>query len=358
MKRRRKRGLFLRKNRRKKRFGKIRFGLLTAAMFFLAGRYFAPGEWNLPWWVSEKLPKQGTVFGWQVPETVLTALSGLDEWLYNGSFQLRMGWQEAVGGKETNPLPEPGELTVDYLDVGQGDCALIQTGDHAMLFDCGTDDKGTYIQNYLQKQGIEKLDYVIGSHSDSDHIGGMDVVVSKFDCETIFMSDFEKDTDSVRDVKLALEYRGYQATCPEPGEVYPLGDASFTILGPIWEYEGDSNNNSIAIRFTYGENSFLFTGDAQEEEEMDLVANGLTLQSDVYQVGHHGSDTATSWRFLTAVRPSYGVISCGKDNDYGHPHQEVLERLALMGTKILRTDEQGIVRITSDGENLRWGTER
>lgn len=328
-------------------------------MVFLAGRYLAPVEWELPWWVSAKLPQQCTILGWQVPEQILAGLGKADDWLYEHSFWIRMRLQEVlVRNNSTNPLPEPGELTVDYLDVGQGDCALIRMGEHAMLFDCGTDDKGTYIQYYLQKEGIEKLDYVIGSHPDSDHIGGMDVVISKFDCEQIFLSDYEKNTDSVRDVKAALKYRGYRAYCPKPGEVYSLGDANFTVLAPIWDYEEDSNNNSIAIRLVYGENSFLFTGDAEEEEETDMVANGLTLQSDVYQVGHHGSSNATSWRFLMAVRPEIAVISCGVENDYGHPHKEVLERLAIMGTKVLRTDEQGVVRITSDGKTLNWGTER
>lgn len=359
MKRRKKKVFFSRKYRRKRGLKKVRYSLLAVVLILMAGRYFAPAGWKLPWWVSAKLPAQGNIFGWQVPEGILAGLSKADIQIFEWTGDIRLRLQEMTGQDEGSmPLPEPGELTVDYLDVGQGDCALIQMGDHVMLFDCGTDDKGTYIQNYLQKQGIEKLDYVIGSHPDSDHIGGMDVVISKFDCETIFMSDFEKDTTTVRDVELALEYRGYEAYCPEPGQAYPLGDANFTVLAPIWKYEDDSNNNSIAIRLVYGENSFLFTGDAEEEEETDMVANGLTLQSDVYQVGHHGSNTATSWRFLTAVRPKYAVISCGANNDYGHPHQEVLDRLSLMGTKILRTDEQGIIRITSDGANLNWGTER
>lgn len=348
------------KRKRKKSIRKAGYGFWLACLIFLVGRYLTPPTWELPWWVNAKIPAHCKILNWQVPEPVLSGLIKTDAWLYDTGFPMRMRLQEFMERADgnTRPLPEKGDLTIDYLDVGQGDCALIQMNDHAMLFDCGTDEKGSYIQYYLQKQGITKLDYVIGSHPDSDHIGGMDVVVSKFDCEQIFMSDYEKDTDSVRDVRLALAYRGYRAVCPKPGEAYSLGDATFTVLAPIWDYEDDSNNNSIAIRLEYGENSFLFTGDAEEEEETDMVANGLSLQSDVYQVGHHGSSSSSSWRFLMAVRPELAVISCGKDNDYGHPHQEVLERLAIMGTKVLRTDQQGVVRITSDGNALNWGSER
>lgn len=306
-----------------------------------------------------KVPQQVRIGGWQVPEKILEGLRTADAFFQRQTEGIRARWLELTGQNTGSmPLPESGELTVDFLDVGQGDCALIQVDGHAMLFDCGPEDRGTYVQNYLEKQNIETLDYVIGSHPDSDHIGGMDVVVSKFDCSMIFMPDVEKDSSSVRDVELALEYRGYDTVSPEPGQVYQLGDASYTILGPVWYYENDSNNNSIAIRLVYGSNSFLFTGDAEEEEEADMVANGLDMRADVYQAGHHGSNTASSWRLLTAVRPSYTVISCGAGNDYGHPHQEVLDRLETMGSIIYRTDQQGTVRVTSDGVNLSWRTER
>lgn len=283
-----------------------------------------------------------------IPEELLT--SG---WVGDVTREIRTltGQRQKIPGK-----PLSGQLTVDFIDVGQGDCTLIMVDDHAMIFDCGPEDTGTYLQSYLRKQGISKLDYVIGSHPDADHIGGMDVIMTKFDCETIMMPDFEKSSSSVRGVEEALDYKGYRVTYPQPGEVYQLGGASFTILAPIWFYAGDANNNSIAIRLEYGSNSFLFTGDAETEEETDMTASGAILKSDVYQAGHHGSSDASSMRFLKAVRPEYAVISCGEDNDYGHPHRETLERFRQLGIQVFRTDEQGTIRVTSDGENLTWST--
>lgn len=350
--------IFGRSGKRRKSWKRVLYSIAGLVVLFFAARYFTPDSLQLPWWVSAKLPQQVSIGDWSVPEELLNTLGRADEFLREQAEDGKARWQELTGQSSTMPVPEDGQLTVDFLDVGQGDCALIQVDGHAMLFDCGPEDKGTYIQKYLQEQGVEKLDYVIGSHPDSDHIGGMDVIITKFDCEAVFMPDFEKDSSSLRGVEQALSYRGYEAIVPEPGQVYELGDARFTVLAPIWRYENDSNNNSIAIRLVYGENSFLFTGDAEEEEETDMVANGLTLRADVYQVGHHGSSTASSWRFLTAVQPSYAVISCGEDNDYGHPHAEVLERLRSVGSKIYRTDEQGTVRVTSNGTELTWTTER
>lgn len=259
----------------------------------------------------------------------------------------------------TDTMPDravSGELTVDFIDVGQGDVALIMLDGHAMLFDCGPDAKGTYLQNYLQKQGITRLDYVIGSHPDEDHIGGMDVIVTKFDCGTVMMPDYERDTSCYRNVRDAMDYRGYELTVPEPGQVYELGEAQFTILAPLYCYEGDTNNNSIAVRLKYGSRSFLFTGDAEIQEEQDMLESGMYLKSDVYQAGHHGSRNASSREFLEAVLPGYAVISCGKDNDYGHPHQETLQRLQAAGAQIMRTDTQGTIRFTTDGAGLYWST--
>ena len=232
--------------------------------------------------------------------------------------------------REHDPMPlrsVRGELTVDFLDVGQGSCALITLDEHAMLYDCGPDDKGTYIEYYLQKQGIRRLDYVIGSHPDADHIGGMDVVLTKFECDTVLMPGLERDTAAYRDVKEVLRYRGYRSIQPSAGTVYDFGDAQFVVLGPIQLYPEEPNNNSIVIRLKYGANTFLFTGDAQTDEERDILESGEYLRSQVYLAGHHGSRNASSPEFLAAVQPEYAVISCDPQNDYGHPHEETLERL-------------------------------
>lgn len=246
-------------------------------------------------------------------------------------------------------------LKVHYLDVGQGDCTLIESGEHAMLIDAGNNNKGTYVQNYLQKQGIEKLDYVIGTHPDADHIGGVDVVLTKFKCETVIMPDRENKTKTYDDVIQAMKYKGIKRTAPEVGKEYALGDARFTIVAPAKENYGDNNNDySVGILLKYGEKRFLFTGDAEEASEEDMQESGIDLHADVYKAAHHGSRSASTEKFMNAVNPEYAVISCGEGNSYGHPHSEVLNRFRQMGIKVFRTDEQGTIIAESDGTSITW----
>lgn len=257
--------------------------------------------------------------------------------------------------QETQIRETPGErkAEIHFLDVGQGDAALIKCGEEAMLIDAGENDKGTAVQLYLQKQGVKKLKYLVLTHPDSDHIGGADVIITKFDIETILMPDYEKDNKTYEEVKNALRAKSERAYAPHPGEEYALGGGVFTILAPNRRYQ-DANNSSIALLFQLGETRFLFTGDAEEEAEMDMLQNGLSLQADVYQAGHHGSSTASTEAFLTAVDADYAVISCGEDNSYGHPHAEVLNRMRAMGMKVYRTDEQGSILAETDGNKITW----
>ena len=249
--------------------------------------------------------------------------------------------------------PVSQELTVHFIDVGQGDCTLITCGDDAMLIDAGDNNQGTKIQNYLQHEGISQLKYVVCTHPDADHIGGMDVILYKFDCETIFMTDEEKDTATYRDVINTMENKRYKRTLPIVGDTYQLGDAQFTIIAPS-QMVDDSNNNSIALMLTHGENTFLFTGDAEEDEESDIVKSGLLSGIDVYKAGHHGSRSSSSEELLDAVTPEYAVISCGEGNKYGHPHAQTLNNFRMMGIQTFRTDEQGTIVAVSNGEDITW----
>ena len=249
--------------------------------------------------------------------------------------------------------PVSQERTVHFIDVGQGDCTLITCGDDAMLIDAGDNNQGTKIQNYLQHEGISQLKYVVCTHPDADHIGGMDVILYKFDCETIFMTDEEKDTATYRDVINTMENKRYKRTLPIVGDTYQLGDAQFTIIAPS-QMVDDSNNNSIALMLTHGENTFLFTGDAEEDEESDIVKSGLLSGIDVYKAGHHGSRSSSSEELLDAVTPEYAVISCGEGNKYGHPHAQTLNNFRMMGIQTFRTDEQGTIVAVSNGEDITW----
>ncbi len=253
-------------------------------------------------------------------------------------------------------LPEDNEestLEIHFIDVGQGDATLFMCDGEYMLLDTGDNNKGTLVQNYLQKRGIENLKYLVLTHPDADHIGAAPVIITKFDIENIFMSAFEKSNKTYERLLESISYRNYVWSTPEVGSTYTLGGALITIIAPNAVYT-DPNNASIALKVTHGENTFLFTGDAGEEAENDMLMNGMDLSATVYQVGHHGSKTSSSDAFLDAVHPEFAVISCAEQNSYGHPHAATLNKLRSMGVKVYRTDEQGSIVAVSDKTNLTW----
>lgn len=248
-----------------------------------------------------------------------------------------------------------GTLEVHFLDVGQGDATLIRQGEHAMLIDGGDNSEGTAVQAYLQSQGVEHLDYVVGTHPDADHVGGLDVVLYKFSWDWVILPDAEKDTRTYQDVLKVIKDKNQPITRPVVGDTYDLGMAEFTVIAPVEEDYGDSwNDYSVGIRLDFGENSFVFTGDAEEEAEEDMLQSGMELSADVLKIAHHGSDTANTPEFLEEVRPEFAVISCGEGNRYGHPRAEVLNNLRSMGIKVFRTDEQGTIVAVSDGSTITW----
>lgn len=244
-------------------------------------------------------------------------------------------------------------MRVHFIDVGQGDATLITCGDEAMLIDAGDNSKGTTVQLYLKKQGIDKLKYLILTHPDADHIGGADVIVSKFNVDTLFMSEFTKDNKTYNELISAIDYKGLSWSIPNVGNTYSLGSAEFTIIAPNTTYS-DPNNSSIALILRNGENSFLFTGDAEEDAEYDILANGLDIDCDVYKAGHHGSKTASTKELIEQSSPEYVVVSCGEDNSYGHPHAEPMNLFRSKGMQLFRTDEQGSIIATTDGNGITW----
>lgn len=246
------------------------------------------------------------------------------------------------------------DMEVHFIDVGQGDSTLIKAGDHAMLIDAGDNSEGTAVQSYLNSQNVDKLDYVIGTHPDADHIGGLDVIIYKFDCKKVFMPDIASDTKTYDDVIQALKSKNQKAQVPKLGRTYSLGDATFTVIAPVKEYGNETNNWSIGIVLQYGENRFLFTGDAEKEAEDDILAKGEDISADVYKASHHGSKTGSSDDFLDKVNPEYAVISCGEENKYGHPSAQTLNNFRSRGIKTFRTDNQGTIVAYSDGKNITW----
>ena len=276
------------------------------------------------------------------------------------------GTESADSGTESKPEAKA-LLKIHFLDVGQGACALIESDGHYMLIDGGGRDSSSFTVSYLAQLGIEKFDYMVATHFDEDHIAGLIGVFNKFAVETILEPSYETDTSIYKSFKEAEKNSKAKVIIPEPGEEYTLGDAKFTVLAPK-KPENDTdqetasedlkeNNQSICILLKNGDNKVLFTGDAEQEEEQYLVDSGRDIRADVYLVGHHGSGSSTSELLLDAVQPEYAVISCGTGNDYGHPVQEVLDRLWDKDVSVFRTDEQGNIIMTSDGETITWNAE-
>ena len=206
-----------------------------------------------------------------------------------------------------------GEMKVTFLDVGQGDCTLIQAGGQNMVMDVGNNDQGERVVSYLKEQGIGKLDYLLLSHPDADHIGGGDNVLENFEVQTVIMPEVANDTMTYQEVMEEISRYDVDVKYPEVGDIFTLGDAEFTVLCP---------------------------------------------ECDVLKCGHHGSNTATSDEFLAAVNPTWAVISCGKENRYGHPHSEVLDKLENDDVQIYRTDLRGTITAVSDGTQISWKCEK
>lgn len=250
-----------------------------------------------------------------------------------------------------------GNMRTTFLDVGQGDCTIIQTEECNMVIDTGNNDQGGYVVNYLKENGIIALDYLILTHPDADHIGGADNVLENIDVETVIMPDVVNDTMTYKEVIEDIDKYQTEIVYPNVGDTFTLGDAEFTILCPEQELvdQSDLNGSSVGIKLVHGKNSFVMCGDAEEKSEQAMVKHlGNGLECDVLKCGHHGSSTATCDEFLKAINPTWAVISCGHDNPYGHPHQEVLEKLQDDDVQVYRTDEMGTIIAVSDGENIRW----
>lgn len=246
------------------------------------------------------------------------------------------------------------EMTI--LDVGQGSCALVECDGHYLLFDGGDRDTSSYVFSYLQNvRKINYFDYVVASHYDSDHISGLIGIIKKFPVKCILGAPYTADTKTYFSFYSASE-DSCGLTYPTPGDTFMLGSALCQVVSPIGlEYE-DENSYSVGIRITYGTTSFIIMGDSTKESEIDSVNAGLILPSDVLVVNHHGSASSSSDEFIDAVAPQVAVISVGQGNEFGHPTEEVLDR--LKDISVYRTDMNGTVTFISDGEQIEIFTER
>lgn len=247
-----------------------------------------------------------------------------------------------------------GQLTVHFIDVGQADCILIETDSYAMLIDAGNKSDGNAVIKYIEQLGIDRLDYVIATHPHEDHIGGMAEVLQAFKTDRVYLPQVTHTTAAFGNMIAAIKKQGLKATAPIAGSSFALGEATCMILAPNRSSYDELNNYSIVIKMVYGETSFLFTGDAEIVSEKEMLEKNYDLTADVLKIGHHGSYSSTGDAFLGAVDPTYAIISLGKNNSYGFPHRETMEKLKKHNVVVYRTDESGTVVAVSDGKTITF----
>lgn len=242
-------------------------------------------------------------------------------------------------------------LKVHFIDVGQADSILIQAPNGKnMLIDAG-ETKDNAVLSYLNSLGIEKLDTVIATHPHNDHISEIDDVIKNFEIGTFYMPNISHTTKAFENVVKALKAKGIKVTEAKKGTTITLdSNLSCNIVAPISNKYESLNNWSAVIHLTYGDTSFLFTGDAEELSEKEILESKVNIKADVLKIGHHGSSTSTSINFLEAVNPTYAVVSYEQGNDYGHPHKETIKKLKNITT--YNTAKDGNIIITSDSKNL------
>ena len=248
------------------------------------------------------------------------------------------------------------EMAVHFIDVGQGNAILVQSGGQNLLYDGGDQSHADLIISYLQEQNVENIDYMIASHYDEDHIGGLVPCIDNFSVSNIFGPDYVHTSNLFNNFMNTATANAIIVQYPSVGETFDFGTGSFTVLAPNGISQ-NSNDNSLVIKLENGSNSFIFTGDAEETSEQDMISTGMNLDCDVLSLGHHGSASSTSWDLLEASTPSWAVISCGQDNSYGHPAASTMEKLRDMNIPVYRTDDQGTIIALSDGDTISWNQE-
>lgn len=248
-----------------------------------------------------------------------------------------------------------GEMFVDFVDVGQGDCTLIRTADAVILVDAGEVGTADTVVSYLKEKGIKNIDCCIATHPHSDHIGALYRIFEEFSVDTVLLPDipdelipttstYEKFLDGLENVKNIIPAGA--------GDNFDFGSLNLDILGPVKEYD-DLNQMSLVSKVSFGNTSVMLTGDAETPAETDMLKKrNVDYSADILKVGHHGSKTSTSEKWLKAVHPQFAVVSCGLDNDYGHPHKNIVNRLEDFGVEYYRTDLEGHILFKSDGNEV------
>ncbi|KOA21309.1 ribonuclease BN [Clostridium homopropionicum DSM 5847] len=251
-----------------------------------------------------------------------------------------------------NSLSElkPNQLRIHYIDVGQGDAALIQINNKNLLIDSGPDKKA-YL--YLRKLGIKTLDYVIITHPHEDHIGGLNYIIKNINTKTYYLPNVISSSESFKNVLQSLRSKNFNVSTGKAGIKIDLDkNLSLLMLSPVNNLYTEINHYSIVLKLNFMETSFLFCGDSEIINEEEILSKGYNIDSDIIKIAHHGSNSSTSENFLNEVSPKVAVISVGKDNEYGHPHKETLLKLKNKNIQLFRTDLQGTIVLESDGYKI------
>lgn len=254
------------------------------------------------------------------------------------------------------PKLEEGIMAVHFFDVGQGDSEFIQfPNGETMLIDAGETDMGETVVEDIKALGYSEITYIVATHPHSDHIGGMSDVFDAFDIKNLYLPNAISSSNVYQSLLDAVEAEGCNVIQAQSGvAVIDENNLSVRFIAPVSNDYDNLNNFSAVLKINYYENSFLFMGDAEELAENEMI---FDVNADVIKVGHHGSKTSSSKSFIARVNPQYAVFEVGKSNSYGHPHEEILKRWQNIGAKILRTDENGNITITSDGQELAVSTD-
>ena len=250
-------------------------------------------------------------------------------------------------------------LRVDFVDVGQADFIVVECDGVYMTIDGGNVADSQLVYAYLKQRGISDIDTVVITHAHEDHCGGVSAILTYAEVGKVYCPVTEFPTAAFESVLTLLDKKGLEITVPVPGEAFTLGSAFVQIFGPVGSYE-NVNDTSIVLKITFGEKSFLFTGDAEYDAEHDIINAGFDLSADVLKVGHHGSYTSTSYVWLKAINPQYAVISSNRTEkpEYNHPHSGLVSRLRDNDTTVYRTDLQGTVTCITYGTELAFMVER
>ncbi len=253
---------------------------------------------------------------------------------------------------ESVVIPE-GTAIMTFIDVGQGDCSLIQFNGYDILIDAGESQFGDDVVDKLKELGVDDLEFLVATHPHSDHIGGIAEVLENYEVENFVMPEVVHTTKTYEDMIDILDTKNINVIIPNQGQyLIDTDGAKLQVISPKITKEDNLNNYSICLKFDYGNTRAIYTGDAEVMVEKMILESGVGLDCDIYQVGHHGSVTSNSEGFLGAMSPQIGIISCGKNNDYGHPHDEVVTRFETLGTELYRTDQLSDITITTDGSTI------